>query len=196
MVVPSTSSPDKAALRRHAREIRRRFVTDNPGLDWSPGAQDIDRLLDRDVAMASYRPVGSEADPSPIERLAARFQPCQYYPRVDDDGVMRFYAPQSAGLVRDSHGIDVPAADAIEGSPSLVLVPLLAFDRRGTRLGQGGGHYDRALARLGRAMTAKGSRLRAIGIAWAIQEVADLPRDPWDVPLDAIITEREWIVCR
>ena len=63
--------------------------------------------------------------------------------------------------------------------PDVILVPLIAIDRRGTRLGRGKGHYDRSLGALRR----KGARL--IGVGWAVQLVAAaIPADPWDIPLD------------
>jgi len=63
--------------------------------------------------------------------------------------------------------------------PDLVLVPLIAIDSRGTRLGRGKGHYDQALIRL------KKSRARLIGVGWPIQRlVQEIPADEWDVPLD------------
>ena len=64
-----------------------------------------------------------------------------------------------------------------------LLVPLVAFDADGNRLGQGGGYYDRALA------TRPGRRPLVIGVAHAFQEVARVPTEPWDVRLDAIVTE-------
>jgi 5-formyltetrahydrofolate cyclo-ligase len=73
--------------------------------------------------------------------------------------------------------------------PDLVLVPLVAVDGSGTRLGRGKGHYDRALARLRK----NGARL--IGIGWPLQRLADtIPADPWDVPLDAYASPEglEW----
>ena len=64
--------------------------------------------------------------------------------------------------------------------PDLILVPLIAIDGRGTRLGRGKGHYDRALARL------RKSGARLIGVGWPIQRLADtIPADEWDIPLDA-----------
>jgi 5-formyltetrahydrofolate cyclo-ligase len=64
--------------------------------------------------------------------------------------------------------------------PDLILVPLIAIDGRGTRLGRGKGHYDRALARL------RKSGARLIGVGWQIQRLADtIPADDWDIPLDA-----------
>jgi 5-formyltetrahydrofolate cyclo-ligase len=72
-----------------------------------------------------------------------------------------------------------PAADAPHVFPDLVLMPLVAADRRGTRLGQGKGHYDRVAA----ALRAHGALL--IGIGWAVQMLdGQIPADPWDVPMD------------
>ncbi len=197
MAVPSLSDP-KAELRREARARRTAFVAANADRNWSPGARDFDRLFDRGVEYASYRPVGSEADPAPIETIAAgRHNMVPNYPRIDPDGAMRFYSPGPDGFVRNAHGIDEPGPGAHppECGPSVVFTPLLAFDRSGTRLGQGGGHYDRALARLRSWMEARGWVTSFIGVAWSVQEMPSLPRDPWDIPLDAVITEREWIDC-
>ena len=69
-------------------------------------------------------------------------------------------------------------------SPSLLLVPLLAFDAAGYRLGYGGGFYDRSLALL----RATGDIL-AVGLAFAAQQVAAVPREPTDQPLDLVVTE-------
>lgn len=69
-----------------------------------------------------------------------------------------------------------------------LLVPLVAFDHTGTRLGMGGGYYDRLLGGL-----PDGLRPRVIGFAHALQAAAQpLPRSPWDAPLDAVVTERGW----
>ena len=76
-------------------------------------------------------------------------------------------------------GILQPKPTAPPVEPDLILVPLIAVDGRGTRLGRGKGHYDRVLAPLRR----KGARL--IGIGWTLQRIQDeIPRDPWDVPMD------------
>lgn len=68
--------------------------------------------------------------------------------------------------------------------PGILLVPLLAFDRAGHRLGYGGGYYDRTLAALG---------VPGIGFGFSFQEVPSVPAGPHDVPLDRIVTEREVI---
>ena len=75
--------------------------------------------------------------------------------------------------------------------PDLILVPLIAIDRAGTRLGRGKGHYDRALGRL------KRTRARLVGVGWASQLLADtIPVDEWDVPLDAFASPDGLIMFR
>ena len=80
-----------------------------------------------------------------------------------------------------------PPADAEALAPDVVLVPLVLADRRGTRIGHGKGHYDRALAHLREG----GGPVFAIGLAWESQ-ISDepIPADPWDMPLDAIATPK------
>ena len=71
----------------------------------------------------------------------------------------------------------------------IVLLPLVAWDRTGARLGMGSGWYDRTLSR----ETVRATR---VGVGWALQEADALPRDDWDLPLDAVVTERGWFTCK
>jgi len=89
-------------------------------------------------------------------------------------------------------GVLQPPAGAEALAPDVVLVPLVAADRAGTRIGHGKGHYDRALAHLREG----GGPVIAIGLGWEPQ-ILDfpIPPDPWDVPLDAIATPAGWIDC-
>ena len=88
-------------------------------------------------------------------------------------------------------GIREPKPEAPEVFPDILLVPLAAFDRDGYRLGYGAGYYDMTIARL-RAM----KQVVAIGIAFAAQEVAAVPKTPRDEKLDLVLTEREIIDLR
>jgi 5-formyltetrahydrofolate cyclo-ligase len=81
--------------------------------------------------------------------------------------------------------IHIPLETAAELQPDVLLVPMLAFDRRGYRLGYGGGFYDRTLAEL-----RKLKRVVAIGVAYAMQEMDEVPTASYDEPLDWILTER------
>ena len=77
---------------------------------------------------------------------------------------------------------------AVPHPPAVALVPVVAWDEAGTRLGRGGGFYDRLLAGLPMAIA-------RVGLAYEFQEVPELPRDPWDVPLHYVITERRVVCC-
>ena len=81
--------------------------------------------------------------------------------------------------------IHIPLETAAELQPDVLLVPMLAFDRRGYRLGYGGGFYDRTIAEL-----RKLKPVVAIGVAYAMQETDEVPIAPYDEPLDWILTER------
>jgi 5-formyltetrahydrofolate cyclo-ligase len=89
-------------------------------------------------------------------------------------------------MVRGKFDVECPGEDAEEGVPQVLVVPLLAFDARGRRLGYGGGFYDRTLA----ALRAAGP-VTAIGFAFAAQEFDAVPADATDQPLDVVVTERE-----
>jgi len=103
--------------------------------------------------------------------------------------VFRQWAPGDA-LVMGRWNIKVPPEEAPEVLPDVLLVPLLAFDRRGYRLGYGGGFYDRTLEKL-RAFKS----VTAIGVAYAGQEVDGVPHEEFDQRLDWIMTEKETIRC-
>ena len=103
--------------------------------------------------------------------------------------LFRQWAPGDA-LVVGRWDIQIPLETAPEVQPDVLLVPLLAFDRKGYRLGYGGGFYDRTLEKL-RAL----KKVTAIGIAYAGQEIDTVPHDGHDQPLDWIMTERETIKC-
>ena len=143
--------------------------------------------LSAGMTVASYVPVGSEADPAPLARAAIAAGCVIALPHVVDRATpLRFLAwATEAALVAGPFGLHQPAADAAELEPDIILTPLVGFDRRGTRLGQGAGHYDRAFAAHPAAWR--------VGVALAVQEVDALPADPWDMPLHAIATDKEWI---
>lgn len=128
--------------------------------------------------------------------LAGRGQQL-YLPVIGAGRSMRF-APWQAGepVEANRHGIPEPVAaeGAIEAAElELVLVPLLGFDRRGHRLGYGGGYYDRAFAFL--RETARPHVPLLVGIGYAFQELDAIEAAEWDVPLDYVATENELIDC-
>lgn len=144
--------------------------------------------------VAGYWAVGGEL---PLHALQLRLAPGQVWclPLLQPDGSLRF-APWRAGdpLQPNRYGIPEPQVEPDSTLPpqalSIVFVPLVGFDRRGHRLGAGGGYYDRSFA----CRNAGARAPLLIGIAYACQELPALPREAWDVDLDAILTERELIV--
>ncbi len=142
--------------------------------------------------IAGYWPLGSEIDPRPLLLTLGEVGAPLALPRVDHrDGPFSFRCWKDGdALSPDSFGILSPAPSAAAVQPVIILTPLLAFDRAGGRLGQGGGHYDRVLASL------KPRGAIAVGLAYAIQEVVEVPTGAHDQRLDWIITEREAIRVR
>jgi 5-formyltetrahydrofolate cyclo-ligase len=141
-------------------------------------------LMPRDVA--AYVAMRSEADPRPIFELAWGIGATVGLPVIAPGAslVFRHYEGDYA-LVPGGFGTMVPAEDAPLLDPDLIIVPVVGFDRAGTRLGYGKGHYDRTIA----ALRARGRRPPLIGIAFAVQEVDTIPHEPHDVRLDLIVTE-------
>ena len=188
-MVPSPPLPaerDKAQLRFDARRRRRAFVASLSQAERDDLAAMLPDLLQPLIAkagrVAAYHAVGSEIDPALVlKRALERGCDAALPAFASADGPMIF----RSGVVAETgpHGIPQPPHQAKVIIPDLVLVPLLAVDRHGTRLGQGGGHYDRALPAL------RNGGAVIIGVGWAMQLVeGDLPADPWDVPLDGFVS--------
>lgn len=174
---------DKRALRARMRAIREAH---GPGL--LPVARAfLDRLLPGQV-VAAYRPLGAEADPALWVEAALHAGARIALPHVVDRANPIRFIPWTLGqeLTVGAFGLHQPDPDGPECAPDIILTPLVGFDRRGNRLGQGAGHYDRAFAAHTDAWR--------VGLAWAVQEVEMPTPDAWDVPLHAIATETEWIV--
>lgn len=135
----------------------------------------------------------SEADPAPLVAAAHAHGIAIGLPVVLPGGglVFRRYEP-GHDLVPGGFGTRVPvdAAPAVE--PDVVIVPLVGFDRAGTRLGYGKGHYDRTIA----ALRDRGVVPALIGVAFSVQEVDTIPHEPHDVRLDVIVTETETLDLR
>jgi 5-formyltetrahydrofolate cyclo-ligase len=136
--------------------------------------------------VSGFSPLKSEVSPLPLLRRFADAGAGLALPVVAGRGqplVMRAWS-FGAPLVSGVWGIREPPADAPEVFPDILIVPLLAFDRHGHRIGYGAGYYDMTIARL-RAM----KPVTAIGIAFAAQEIAAVPATPRDARLDLVLTE-------
>ncbi|MFZ4067498.1 MAG: 5-formyltetrahydrofolate cyclo-ligase [Phenylobacterium sp.] len=172
-------------LRRQLRRLRRELAAARPdaGKEATQHLQDAGLPLVR--VFAAYLPVSGEIDCGPLALHLMALGADRLLPHVLGEGRMRFLsAPPGGRLEPDASGLPAPPQDAEEKRPDLVIAPLLAFDRFGGRLGQGGGHYDRVLAELRRT-----GPVFVLGLAFAGQEVDRLDLEPHDQPLDAVLTE-------
>lgn len=171
---------DKLALRARLRADRDAFAAqaDAPILA-PPGF--VERLRPG-TTVATYVAIGSEADPTLLAAAAAERGCRLALPHViDRASPIRFIAWEPGlPLAAGPFGLRQPAGGE-EVAPDVILTPLVAFDARLDRLGQGAGHYDRAFARYPDAWR--------VGVAWSVQQVPAIPADIWDVPLHAVVTE-------
>ncbi len=145
------------------------------------------------ATVSGFSPLKSEINPLPLMRVLAKAGAKLALPVVAGRGkplIMRAWAfgePLASGV----WGIREPLPDAAEVFPDILLMPLAAFDRDGNRIGYGAGYYDMTLARL-RAM----KKVVAIGLAFAAQQIDQVPTTSRDERLDLVLTEREVIDCR
>jgi len=193
MVVPSppfdSSQPrpgleplSKESLRRAALDARKAYVRTlsdaaRARLEHKL-AQNLTSLFAGVSVVAGYHPLGSEISPLPAMEEARAVGAIAAFPCFANPAKpFRFLAGDP--LEPGPFGIMQPAKRHPAVEPDLVLVPLIAVDGSGTRLGRGKGHYDRALVRL------KKNGARLIGLGWAMQRLTEtIPADAWDIPLD------------
>jgi 5-formyltetrahydrofolate cyclo-ligase len=135
--------------------------------------------------VAGYWRIKDEMDCQPILiRLMDQMQPvCLPVVLGDEQPLELRLWEQGTPLYEAGFGTLAPSELAPQVEPDVIVMPLLGFDSRGTRLGYGGGYYDRTLAKLSK-------RPRLIGLAFSAQELAEIPHEPHDIPLDAIVTEK------
>lgn len=143
-------------------------------------------LFERSRTIALYAAIGAEVDTTEIARVAVARGKTLAFPRFSgEERTLQFAACSLDALVPGPHGTHTPPAAAPAVAPGdldLVVVPGVAFDVRGRRLGRGRGHYDATLAQLP-ATTPR------VGLAFELQIVDEVPQEPHDVPLDAVVTE-------
>jgi len=189
----SSLAARKAALRREAKA--RRAVAARAATGDAPGEAVCRRVLDAipiadGAVVSAYWPMDDELDPRPLMRaLHARGCTIGLPVVVGRGHALRFRRWRPGDVLHaGGFGTQVPGDACPEVRPRVLLVPLLAFDRAGYRLGYGGGFYDRTLAGLRAA-----GPLTAVGLAYGGQEVPQVPRDATDQRLDWIVTEAETI---
>nr|WP_070960760.1 5-formyltetrahydrofolate cyclo-ligase [Hyphomonas sp. Mor2] len=180
-------SEDKARLRTQMKELREELNARDPDAGETLADKFPMKLFERyGPSVAVYLPIGSEIDPRPLMTKLIRAGAELALPCVQEDGSMVYRAYKRGDMLEQrSFGLLEPNSEVPEVRPTLVLTPLLGFDRKGNRLGYGKGHYDRALTRL----RADG-RVFVCGLAFMGQEIEEIPAEAHDVPLDWVMTER------
>jgi 5-formyltetrahydrofolate cyclo-ligase len=188
------------ALSDQKLDLRREALGRRDALPAAERAQAAELIAAREFPLrvdgaivAGFMPIKSEINPLPLMRKLAAAGARIALPAVAGPGkplIMRAWAfggPLATGV----WGIREPRPEAPEVAPDILIVPLLAFDRRGHRIGYGAGYYDLTIG----ALRSK-RRTAAVGIAFAAQEIAAVPATPRDAALDLVLTEREVIDCR
>lgn len=180
----------KSALRDQAlvkRELAREAAIEETFDALS--ANMLDLLADKGFAdsgriVSGYWPIGAEADPLPVLQDLQAGAVTVALPCIEGAHLVFRELGHPDALVAGPKGTSQPAATQRALRPHALIVPLLAFDLRGARLGYGKGYYDRAL----RALRATGP-IFAVGFAFEAQRVDILPWEEWDEPLDGVVTE-------
>ena len=194
VMMSAAAQTDKAQLRHDAMARRDGML---PGLRQSAAEAIAARPFPLPIApgtiVSGFMPLASEINPLPLMQMLAGQGARLALPAIAGRGqplAMRAWA-LGAPLDRGQWGIREPKPEAAEVEPDILLVPLLAFDRAGHRVGYGAGYYDLTIAQL---------RVRkpviAVGLAFAVQEVPAVPATPRDSRLDLVLTEREVIDLR
>ncbi len=181
------SAAEKARLRRQARALRLELQEAEPEFCRLLADQASTLQIEPGTQIGAYAALPGEADPQLLLTRLQRLGCPVGFPRITGPkDALTFHHCLPGQVMRPGQfGIAEPLPDWPEMQPRLLLVPLLAFDRTGHRLGYGGGYYDRTLAALRQS-----GPLRAIGIAYAGQEVPELVLDSWDQKLDGILTQQ------
>jgi 5-formyltetrahydrofolate cyclo-ligase len=192
-MVHATLSSAKTVLRAEMRALRKALAERSPDAAEQAAAHlPMDRLPAFAV-VAGYHPHGAEIAPyAVLDRLAATGATVALPAAVTRENPLVFRVAEGRHtFVPDAFGVPSPPPASREVHPDIIIAPLVAFDRRGLRLGQGAGSYDRTI------QAARAQKpVFVIGLAYAGQEVARVPCEPHDMHLDAILTENGYIEVR
>lgn len=182
----ATLAARKAALRLEALSRRAKMAqADRPDAALRAMGHFLNAIpLEEDDVIACYWPIRDEIDCKPLlaRLMDGGHHVCLPVVTGEDRPLDMRLWEQGAALYPSGFGTLAPADDAPRAEPDLLVIPLLGFDDRGTRLGYGRGYYDRTIAAMSKTP-------RLVGMAFAIQQLPAIPRAAHDVPLDFVVTE-------
>ncbi|RCL00659.1 MAG: 5-formyltetrahydrofolate cyclo-ligase [Candidatus Tokpelaia sp. JSC188] len=143
-------------------------------------------LFSETEIISSFWPIGSEIDSRPLMVALEKQGKQLALPAVTGERTIVFRRfNMGDSLINMAYGTKGPPADADMVDPTTILIPLIAFDVQGNRIGYGGGYYDRAVAQ----MHKRGLKVHLIGLAFNCQQVENIPVEPHDLSMEAILTE-------
>ena len=184
----------KKKARTEAAQIRKRAASENP----DAGDQLRDQIINNAIPLglslpyhvSAFLPIGSEIDTLPTIRVLTDLSHITALPVAMGKNQPLIFRKWFVGeeLVPGAFGTSEPLSSEPEIIPEVLLVPLLAFDSEGYRLGYGGGFYDRTIEKLERD-----APITTVGVAFSAQQVDTVPRGPYDRPLQWIATEKQVI---
>ena len=180
---------EKASLRKALSAIRKEASLDVEAAhhlaQLAPELMDMFRP-EAGAIVAGYWPIRTELDPRPLMQQLAAAGLTTALPATPQPGKPLIFHLWQEGdpVIEGLYGTSEPAPEAPRCEPDILLVPMLAFDNAGYRLGYGGGFYDRSLA----ALRAINPAVRAVGIAFGAQRIDLVPRGEHDARLDAVLT--------
>jgi 5-formyltetrahydrofolate cyclo-ligase len=189
------SSKGRNAELRHKLRVRRRQITESLRTAYDKAIRQhiLQFVKAKGIeSIAVFWPFDGEPDTIPLYRELVALGKKIALPIVsgNDDHLMNFYLWETdTVLKRNRYGIAEPqnSAQIAVADFDMMLVPLVAYDRRGNRIGMGSGYYDRHLENLRNWHTP----LR-LGVAYSMQEIDQIDKNDWDIPLHAIVNERGW----
>lgn len=181
---------NKSKIRAEYRQRRDVFVRNldnaSKSLSFRRPPSPLAQLIEQSKVIAIYHAVGSEAPTDRLIEYLSDIDTRLALPKVNQSGQLEFRHVTNLQLLEAGFkNIPEPSDQCELAEPDLIIAPLVAFDRKLRRLGQGGGHYDRSFAQFPAA--------KRVGLAWSMQEADDIPVESHDLPLHMIVTEREII---
>jgi len=181
LMIEPMLSKTKSELRAAARQKRLTLARKDFAAEIARHAEVLQ--IPKGAIVGGYHALPDEADPALLLERLVELGCHIAYPRVAGKGLpLEFHrVPDGEVLAPGAFGIHEPLDFWPRAVPAILLVPLLAFDTKGYRLGYGGGFYDRTLALL---------NVPATGIAYAGQEISSIPSEPHDRTLDMVLTEQ------
>ena len=186
--------PCKATLREQLRQRRRALSPQHQSAAATSVATHIARIPRWTTAsrVALYLASDGEIDTAPLSADCRAAGKQLFLPVIGEKNLMAFAEwPQGSELTANRYGIPEPppaAQRCAAAALDIIVLPLVAWDETGGRLGMGGGFYDRALAGVNGPLL--------VGLAHSVQQLPQVPRDDWDVPLDFVVTENALHCCQ